>query len=734
MVHWKPQDSEDKIELLPLARTFVIHRPFDLGALVCNPTDRSIFGNVVEIKASFDLVATMSHPPHNHFPALSKLAANPSSMGRWLLRDSSLPQYWRAVPGRALAPVVDFHPDDLIIHQNWLGLVGSKVEYTPNLLLANGALVRPARSDKIVCHFFDVGEIAFTTQDNLQSGTWLAGSFDPSVEPVGLMVSMSAEVLPVRWIASRPDPPVDSGATEAPPEILRPFDLPHVVKFDPTGRPIKDPHSIFTRTVDRDVFVGEHVAICPTFRDPRFRDLEGSRAIFCAMPDSIDCTVLWHDGTTSQHKNILLDPVVELPDVSELRPGSIVVPTYIEQPSDVDVWAPDKVGVVQRVSPADGIAHVIWTHDTHFQFTINKDTGKLDGMLGDSLSGLPLKTTDVSAQEEVSAYDIMLLPVWRECALDDVVMIFYHKLGAVASCHRILDHAPCICSACQLAAKPQDATVNWVGRVIALELNGMITVRLDGLQEPEIHSLPPECVELAFRHSDDDPSEDEMNGHGYGGDSESDMSLDPGSDAPIETWYENENGDRIEVDPTADDDGWATADDDADHADQADEADGAAHDSDTSMPDAPAEPIHAALSVPMAVQAGVGQAPPAYLMLDTMPPEDHHYRNENSNFNWSPRQMKKIGKDHSILAEAGSLPDGVFVRSWESRIDMFRVLMIGPEGTPYEHAPFVMDFILPSTYPDDPPQAHFHSWTYGQGRVNPNLYEEGKICLSLLNT
>ena len=37
----------------------------------------------------------------------------------------------------------------------------------------------------------------------------------------------------------------------------------------------------------------------------------------------------------------------------------------------------------------------------------------------------------------------------------------------------------------------------------------------------------------------------------------------------------------------------------------------------------------------------------------------------------------------------------------------------------------------------DPPQAYFHSWPGENGltgRVNPNLYEDGKICLSLLGT
>jgi ubiquitin-conjugating enzyme E2 O len=94
--------------------------------------------------------------------------------------------------------------------------------------------------------------------------------------------------------------------------------------------------------------------------------------------------------------------------------------------------------------------------------------------------------------------------------------------------------------------------------------------------------------------------------------------------------------------------------------------------------------------------------------------------------------MRRIGKEHKILST--SLPPNIFVRTWESRLDLLRVLIIGPNDTPYEYAPFVIDFHIPSTYPQTPPEAFFHSWTNGNGPVNPNLYEDGKICLSLLGT
>ncbi|XP_006454656.1 hypothetical protein AGABI2DRAFT_114397 [Agaricus bisporus var. bisporus H97] len=86
------------------------------------------------------------------------------------------------------------------------------------------------------------------------------------------------------------------------------------------------------------------------------------------------------------------------------------------------------------------------------------------------------------------------------------------------------------------------------------------------------------------------------------------------------------------------------------------------------------------------------------------------------------------------LAHVCIFVDTIIVRAYEDRLDLLRSLIIGPENTPYEDAPFVIDWMLDSNFPNSPPVAHFLSWTNGNGRVNPNLYEEGKVCLSILGT
>jgi len=112
-------------------------------------------------------------------------------------------------------------------------------------------------------------------------------------------------------------------------------------------------------------------------------------------------------------------------------------------------------------------------------------------------------------------------------------------------------------------------------------------------------------------------------------------------------------------------------------------------------------------------------------------PIDHHFANTPLPFQ-TTTLMRRLQTEFKLLES--SLPEGVYVRAFEDRCDLFRVMIIGPKDTPYENGMFLFDFHLPQNYPMVPPNAFFHSWTDGLGRLNPNLYEDGKICLSLLGT
>ena len=72
------------------------------------------------------------------------------------------------------------------------------------------------------------------------------------------------------------------------------------------------------------------------------------------------------------------------------------------------------------------------------------------------------------------------------------------------------------------------------------------------------------------------------------------------------------------------------------------------------------------------------------------------------------------------------------MRAYEGRLDLMRCVIFGPEGTPYEHGAFAFDLALPGEYPSEPPLVKYLSVV--SQRLNPNLYEDGKVCLSLLGT
>ncbi|XXG99554.1 hypothetical protein Hte_005893 [Hypoxylon texense] len=95
-------------------------------------------------------------------------------------------------------------------------------------------------------------------------------------------------------------------------------------------------------------------------------------------------------------------------------------------------------------------------------------------------------------------------------------------------------------------------------------------------------------------------------------------------------------------------------------------------------------------------------------------------------------RMRRLITELSTLQT--SLPEGIFIRHGSSRLDVMKVLIIGPKGTPYEHGLFEFDLWCTQTYPKDPPFMKFKTTNGGKVRFNPNLYEDGTICLSLLGT
>ncbi|KAI1291790.1 (E3-independent) E2 ubiquitin-conjugating enzyme [Halotydeus destructor] len=92
--------------------------------------------------------------------------------------------------------------------------------------------------------------------------------------------------------------------------------------------------------------------------------------------------------------------------------------------------------------------------------------------------------------------------------------------------------------------------------------------------------------------------------------------------------------------------------------------------------------------------------------------------------------LGQVRSEISILK--ASLPVDIVVKTFEDRMDLFSFMIKGPKNTPYEDGLFMFDVQLPSTYPSVPPVVHYLSFC--SDRLNPNLYESGKVCVSLLGT
>jgi ubiquitin-conjugating enzyme E2 O len=101
--------------------------------------------------------------------------------------------------------------------------------------------------------------------------------------------------------------------------------------------------------------------------------------------------------------------------------------------------------------------------------------------------------------------------------------------------------------------------------------------------------------------------------------------------------------------------------------------------------------------------------------------------------------MAAVRRELAVLRKGldGSQRDSsapILVRTFSSRSDLFRCMVVGPPDTPYALVPFFFDVALPAEYPREPPLVHFFANYVGHERLNPNLYVDGKVCLSLLGT
>jgi len=94
---------------------------------------------------------------------------------------------------------------------------------------------------------------------------------------------------------------------------------------------------------------------------------------------------------------------------------------------------------------------------------------------------------------------------------------------------------------------------------------------------------------------------------------------------------------------------------------------------------------------------------------------------------------KRLSRDLTAAQDPSVAEQGIWYALDPADMRKGRALIRGIEKTPYEGCLGVFDILFPDDYPFSPPKV---TWMTSDGitRFHPQLYREGKVCLSILGT
>jgi len=98
------------------------------------------------------------------------------------------------------------------------------------------------------------------------------------------------------------------------------------------------------------------------------------------------------------------------------------------------------------------------------------------------------------------------------------------------------------------------------------------------------------------------------------------------------------------------------------------------------------------------------------------------------------RVQKEFITINDNLLENINENSSIFFRYDEANMSILKFLIIPNCDTPYAYGCFEFDMYLKSDFPYTPPHVEIITTGGGKFRFNPNLYDNGKVCLSLLGT
>ena len=124
-----------------------------------------------------------------------------------------------------------------------------------------------------------------------------------------------------------------------------------------------------------------------------------------------------------------------------------------------------------------------------------------------------------------------------------------------------------------------------------------------------------------------------------------------------------------------------------------------------------------------------------FKILDTFNLSNHLF----SKYATDKIEMKSLSR---IISEISSFKQGlplnydstIWMRISKTNMNIFSFIISGPKDTPYENGLFEFHAYLPTNYPYKEPKVLLKTTGHNTVRFNPNLYNCGKVCLSLLGT
>eukprot|EP00038_Savillea_parva_P013187 m.209416 g.209416 ORF g.209416 m.209416 type:complete len:957 (-) comp24598_c0_seq1:113-2983(-) len=471
------------------------------------------------------------------------------------------------------------------------------------------------------------------------------------------------------------------------------------------------------------------------------------------------CRILWADSGVVEDRWIPSTELVPRPPTltKDFGPLSLVVPTdeFITHTLDQarratkafgsndlrkarEKWEA-RVGLVHSIDEGAQQCKVYWLDDVTLESTPRDDPGQdalyLRPGVDDGLETETMETYDVEA------YDYVFLP-------GDIVERDYGQYDHAEDCEfaqhghthgRSLGHGvgrgERVDNDADGRTDQRDATHgrqeeadrcnDWIGQVLGISRLGLIRVRW---HSGNVSMESPFDIGIVDT-PEDDAYDDDYDGEG------DEMIMDD-EDGHDEEWTDTEDDEDHEAAAMSEDED--TTPETRFRRRQQEAMDTAQRTMDEAYTQLMEDLVEGRRAPPAEAAAAVEEEEPdaadmatsyeAFEVLENAP-RDHAFINEPT----TTISARVLGKEMRTLTKGLPQDGSIAIRGYEDRADLCRAVVFGPPETPYAGVPFFFDIFLPADYPKSPPKMLYWAGT-SRDRLNPNLYENGKVCLSLLGT